>query len=172
MDCPKCSGAALSAKIYEGIEIDVCAKCHGVWLDEDELIQIVRHEEESFSDELVHSTISDAFNGVPKKELEEDVHCPKCSKAMRPVNYDYRSGIVIDRCAEHGIWLDGKELDKVQAHAEHWRAQAEIHRDAWLELGGKDTSNQNLDSDNDMPVILRPFAYVVERVFDLMTWKP
>ncbi|NCN40627.1 zf-TFIIB domain-containing protein [bacterium] len=164
MDCPKCQGMKLKVETYEGVQLDKCPKCQGIWLDEGELIQIVKTEEETFPEELLHETISDAFNGVPKKEVEEDVHCPKCSKAMRPVNYDYGSGVVIDRCAEHGIWLDGKELDKVQVHAEHWQQQAELNKGEWTKLVNDAGSASNAASDSKMPAIFKPFAYVIERV--------
>lgn len=40
LDCPKCDGK-LKETTFEGITIDVCEKCTGVWLDAGELTQIV-----------------------------------------------------------------------------------------------------------------------------------
>lgn len=37
--CPHCK-SKMSKKIVEGITIDKCPKCHGVWLDSDELDKI------------------------------------------------------------------------------------------------------------------------------------
>lgn len=42
--CPKCDGI-LHETDYEKIKIDVCDKCHGVWLDAGELTQISHKEE-------------------------------------------------------------------------------------------------------------------------------
>ncbi len=39
MKCPKCGGD-LAERDYEGIKIDQCGDCHGVWLDAGELEQI------------------------------------------------------------------------------------------------------------------------------------
>lgn len=39
MKCPKCGGD-LAERDYEGIKIDQCGSCHGVWLDAGELEQI------------------------------------------------------------------------------------------------------------------------------------
>jgi Zn-finger nucleic acid-binding protein len=39
-DCPRC-GAALSMSERQGIEIDYCPQCRGVWLDRGELDKIV-----------------------------------------------------------------------------------------------------------------------------------
>jgi uncharacterized protein len=45
LQCPKCDGT-LHATDFESIKIDVCDKCHGVWLDAGELVQIT-HKEDS-----------------------------------------------------------------------------------------------------------------------------
>ena len=44
LECPKCDGKLLEAE-YEGIVIDVCNKCTGVWLDAGELAQVVDKNE-------------------------------------------------------------------------------------------------------------------------------
>jgi uncharacterized protein len=42
MKCPVCPATELLMTVREGIEIDYCPKCRGVWLDRGELDQIVR----------------------------------------------------------------------------------------------------------------------------------
>ena len=44
--CPKCDGTLVETE-YEGVAIDVCNKCTGVWLDAGELAQIADQEDES-----------------------------------------------------------------------------------------------------------------------------
>jgi hypothetical protein len=44
VECPKCDGHLTPSK-FDAIEIDVCNKCGGVWLDPGELTQIAHHEE-------------------------------------------------------------------------------------------------------------------------------
>lgn len=39
LDCPKCDGKLVESD-FHGINIDVCNKCHGVWLDAGELAQL------------------------------------------------------------------------------------------------------------------------------------
>ena len=39
--CPDCAGSVLTARIVDGVEIDVCPRCHGIWLDSGELDLIV-----------------------------------------------------------------------------------------------------------------------------------
>jgi Zn-finger nucleic acid-binding protein len=57
---------------------------------------------------------------------------------MRPTNYNYSSGIIIDSCPNgHGVWLDNLELEKVQANGEHWTKQAVKHSAEWSSLAKK-----------------------------------
>ena len=44
MCCPKC-GMNLMALDYKGIEIDECSACKGIWLDSNELEQIMAMEQ-------------------------------------------------------------------------------------------------------------------------------
>jgi len=41
MNCPVCQNVALAMTAREGIEIDYCPKCRGVWLDRGELDKLV-----------------------------------------------------------------------------------------------------------------------------------
>ena len=47
LECPKCDGKLVETA-YENIKMDVCDKCHGVWLDAGELAQILNKEEDSW----------------------------------------------------------------------------------------------------------------------------
>jgi Zn-finger nucleic acid-binding protein len=42
MKCPVCPATDLVMTVREGIELDYCPKCRGVWLDRGELDQIIR----------------------------------------------------------------------------------------------------------------------------------
>jgi Zn-finger nucleic acid-binding protein len=41
MNCPACKDVALSMSARDGIEIDFCPTCRGVWLDRGELDKII-----------------------------------------------------------------------------------------------------------------------------------
>ena len=43
LQCPKCDGL-LQAVMFEGIEIDTCDKCGGVWLDANELNALTKRD--------------------------------------------------------------------------------------------------------------------------------
>jgi uncharacterized protein len=44
LKCPKCDGNLVESN-YENIKIDVCNKCHGVWLDAGEMAQVLHKDE-------------------------------------------------------------------------------------------------------------------------------
>nr|WP_281412593.1 zf-TFIIB domain-containing protein [Geomobilimonas luticola] len=50
------------------------------------------------------------------------VKCPVCAKIMNRINFGTKSGVIVDRCKEHGVWLDGGELR---------------HLFEWMKAGGK-----------------------------------
>ncbi|MCM2279851.1 MAG: zf-TFIIB domain-containing protein [Oligoflexia bacterium] len=141
MKCPKCS-AALEAERYESVQIDRCRKCQGTWLDEGELLTILQTKEAQFSSALIKQAIHHAFAGLEKQEPGPSRMCPKCAEGMQTVNYGYDSGIVIDRCpGAHGVWLDGQELEKLQARHEHWERETDANRAEWLKLLKKAEQN-------------------------------
>jgi hypothetical protein len=41
MKCLRCTGASLVTSYRQGIEIDHCPQCHGVWLDRGELDKLI-----------------------------------------------------------------------------------------------------------------------------------
>ena len=40
--------------------------------------------------------------------------CPRCKQPMSRRNFGRMSGVVLDECVQHGIWLDETELDRIQ----------------------------------------------------------
>lgn len=48
MNCPRCDGT-LKTNNFEGVDIDTCEKCGGVWLDSGELEQLTKRESGWFS---------------------------------------------------------------------------------------------------------------------------
>ena len=45
LSCLKCDGKMVESD-FEGLTIEVCNRCHGVWLDTDKLARIAHHETE------------------------------------------------------------------------------------------------------------------------------
>ena len=47
--------------------------------------------------------------------------CPQCGAPMRRHVYAFSSGVVVDTCDPHGVWLDKGELQVIEAWTEALR---------------------------------------------------
>ena len=47
MDCPVCKNVSLHMSERQGVEIDYCPQCRGVWLDRGELDKIIERSEDA-----------------------------------------------------------------------------------------------------------------------------
>lgn len=109
--CPTCESPAFR-RMYEGVPVDQCSRCGGVWLDENELGVIIAARDEKFTIEQRLNTIDLKGKDQPKSRWGR---CPKCRKPLQRFQYAGNTGIFLDRCpSEHGIWFDSGELERVQ----------------------------------------------------------
>jgi len=85
------------------VEIDYCSNCKGIWLDSGELELLFSNSDEN--------NINQSF--IVKNDYPEDKRrCPICKKKMNKVEFE-NSGIVLDKCFEHGLWFDNGELKSI-----------------------------------------------------------
>ena len=100
MKCPHCN-IKLEITQYEGIEVERCAKCEGMWFEAQEVDQL---EDTVFNqDEFKNTMITNVRDG--------DIKCPKCEQKMK--KFDYRwEDLKLDYCTNSdGFWLDkGEEM--------------------------------------------------------------
>ena len=69
-DCPRC-GATLTMSERQGIEIDYCPQCRGVWLDRGELDKIIERAE------AVQSSPPPRPSGAPTSSWTQPVAPPQ-----------------------------------------------------------------------------------------------
>ena len=50
MKCPRCEGSILDERDRDGVTIDVCRECRGVWLDRGELEKLVSRASQEMQD--------------------------------------------------------------------------------------------------------------------------
>jgi hypothetical protein len=115
LDCPRCK-LALVRDTYEGVAVDLCRECWGVWLDTGELETILESQEIHFSPEEKKLVLEGRHARIHASHTP--VACPKCSVRMERLFLDPEVYLVIDRCPRHGIWLDTGEIKTIQAMAE------------------------------------------------------
>lgn len=117
----------MNTVVYEGVEIDVCRNCIGVWLDDTELAEIVETKERKWPAGVIEGVLKVTGKmGVPNEEFDRDLACPECNEELGPVNYLANSGVIINTCVKgHGVWLDNGELAKIQIFMENWNKSRE-----------------------------------------------
>lgn len=64
MNCPTCNVNLLITE-RQGIEIDYCPQCRGVWLDRGELDKIIERSAAPTAAAAAHPPIPDEFPGYP-----------------------------------------------------------------------------------------------------------
>ena len=107
MNCPACHVALIVVE-HEGIEIDWCLECRGLWFDEGELELLG----EKCGRRLRAGEMGDG-PGVEVKSGERK--CLRCRQRMQQLQLgpDGEATIEVDRCKTHGFWLDRGELGGV-----------------------------------------------------------
>lgn len=124
--CPSCS-EPLDVVSHEGVDIDRCPAGHGVWLDKGELRAVVLSEAEDRpqDEELqaLDAAARDHGQGLLAELARGTRNCPVCAAPMKITEYA-GSGVAIDECVRHGVWLDDGELERIEAYAEGIRNQA------------------------------------------------
>lgn len=108
MECPKCKGQ-MEMIIYNGIEIDRCEQCHGLWFDHLEKEDLKNLEGSESID------VGDEFMGAARYNTRynqiREITCPKCQSEMRHiVNHDPWE-IHFESCPKcHGSFFDAGEF--------------------------------------------------------------
>ena len=115
MKCPRCF-LPLRIDSYEGVEVDWCDECWGCWLDSGELAQVLDSREIEYSDDEREQVLH--LLSASKTGPRGPVQCPRCTHFMEQVRYSESIELLLDRCPDHGVWLDAGELKKAQVEAE------------------------------------------------------
>jgi Zn-finger nucleic acid-binding protein len=110
--CPRCAIPlrTVDLKVEGKFLIERCDQCLGMFFDPGEL------------EALLQATVTNVY-AINRKQLDtinaarraEEyavayVKCPVCTTVMSRVNFGTRSGVIVDKCPDHGVWLDGGEL--------------------------------------------------------------
>jgi Zn-finger nucleic acid-binding protein len=113
--CPRCNKPlqTIDLKIEGKFLIEKCPDCFGLFFDPGEL------------EALLEKSVSNVFD-INYKQLEDIknqsrhddypvryIKCPVCGKLMNRINFGAQSGVVLDKCKQDGVWVDGGELKQL-----------------------------------------------------------
>ena len=107
--CPTCN-CPLVEDNYRDSTIDICPKCQGLWLDSDEFT-FHASERDTFKD----PAIPRKFTRKPLEDKKPYLPCIRCGSLMGRQNFRKISGVLIDICRDHGVWLDAGELEQIRS---------------------------------------------------------
>lgn len=135
-NCPRCRESLEAVLVQRSggtVEIDQCPKCRGLFFDPGE-IESVLDDASARAYTIDHQQLRLLVEEeTPTHDFEQVAYvpCPDCEKLMNRQSFGQRSGVVVDRCREHGVWLDGGELRRLvrwaqaggQQHAQNQAAE-------------------------------------------------
>lgn len=107
--CPVCKTDTLyDFNTSEGVLLDFCDKCQGVWFDRGEVAEYVDLAEDV-------PDLERALSAATPSHLA----CPKCKTDMQRFQYTPEAPLIVDRCPNcQGVWLDRGELHALDGIAD------------------------------------------------------
>jgi Zn-finger nucleic acid-binding protein len=109
--CPDCHIPLRTIDVGKGesFYIEQCTGCYGLFFDPNELEALMNQSvDEVYSIKLKQLDQLATRNYTKEKIVYRK--CPICQTLMNRTNFGGRSGIIIDSCRDHGVWLDRGEL--------------------------------------------------------------
>jgi Zn-finger nucleic acid-binding protein len=111
--CPRCE-INLTESVYGDLAIDECFACGGTWFDDKEL-QAFAARFRKRKEEAEGPPLGEHVERFTLDAKVQYLKCPRCQQMMGRKNFGRISGVIIDRCGDHGYWLDGSEVEKIVA---------------------------------------------------------
>lgn len=175
--CPECGEELQTVALNDGtLHIERCERCFGLFFDPGE-IEILMDSAVSpvFAVNLAWLTTINQERYAKDKTVKYH-ECPVCHVLMNRMVFGHRSGVVIDRCKSHGVWLDGGEITHLlewkKAGGQLLHEQKAKEREAQAKLKRSDSGNK-IDAilqgsgkqDEDM-AILETVAGLLFKIFE------
>lgn len=142
--CPQCDKTLQTVRLEleEPVFIERCHICFGLFFDKGEIELILQSSVSHISGinlEHIDNINKDRFR---KQQKIRYVKCPECRRIMDRVNFGKRSGVVVDKCFVHGIWLDSGEL----THLLEWKKAGGqlLHQELMAELEQQNQRKQDV----------------------------
>ncbi len=117
--CPHCAKPmqTIDLNIEGTFYVERCVDCLGMFFDPGELAFML--------DKTVKKVLMVDYQGLQalnkdiyrRESLVQYIKCPVCQDLMNRINFGARSGVIVDRCRTHGLWLDGGEFRRLM----EWR---------------------------------------------------
>lgn len=110
--CPHCrtSLEVIRLTLDGTFAIERCKTCFGLFFDPGEVQAFLEASVGPAFEINFKELVSIKSERTDPNRQVRYIKCPDCGKFMNRINLGYRSGVVMDQCKQHGIWLDNGEL--------------------------------------------------------------
>lgn len=116
MTCSACK-AEMKEVVVDGVTIDRCERCGGVWLDAGEAEELAKKTKPG-KDALKKQKyeVLKQWKSAAQDPKPTDRACPRCEEPLSRVNYKDIPGLHVDACRRKdcGLYLDRGELEKIR----------------------------------------------------------
>ncbi len=103
MTCPKCQGT-MNPVDYEGVEVDRCSSCGGLWFD------LLEHEDLREMEGSESIDTGKASEGI-KRDVQSRILCPRDQVLLIPMVDRAQPHIWFESCSVcHGAYFDAGEF--------------------------------------------------------------
>lgn len=117
LECPGCgSPGLLPVRRSDALSMLQCDRCGGAWLGVGDLEQIADDHTPTVNRPPVdRRRLRHEVRAMTGDAAEVEYRsCPRCRDVMRRKNFGETSGVMIDECPDHGVFLDAGELEAIQ----------------------------------------------------------
>jgi Zn-finger nucleic acid-binding protein len=133
-DCPSCGeGHLLTSRAVGRVTAMECQRCGGLWMTHDDFKLLTeKAANEGLNIEPREAPAIARAAQVDTPPSNGGLHyrqCVVCKQLMVKQNYGHASGVVIDVCGRHGVWLEADALPRIIQ---------------WVQAGGLTRSNEQL----------------------------
>jgi Zn-finger nucleic acid-binding protein len=117
LPCPCCT-RLMPVRRVGGLAVNECPECNGLWVPGEKFDQLVDQAIESREQAGPDASASaPRVKGAnPYRQSVQYRKCPVCEAFMQRSNFRKTSGVIIDRCHNHGTWLDADELERIAGY--------------------------------------------------------
>ncbi len=114
MKCYKCS-SRMTRKALDGVLVDSCPTCEGIWLDGGEL-EMLKNGARKTTEEILLQARSE-ISREKRRLVTAHEMCPRCQQDK--LHEKIVAGTALDTCAScGGLYFDWSELSKVLQRSE------------------------------------------------------
>ncbi len=120
--CPTCGDRALHDRDLGPAHVLECPGCAGLWLDAEafrRFLDAARADEAGArlpgGGPAVAGAVAAPGGAAGRQAGPMYRKCPICASMMARRNFGRRSGVIVDRCNDHGLWFDAAELERILA---------------------------------------------------------